>query len=58
MPCFIAWNSELTIYINIYYIINIIYYSQVYLRSLPNQLLDQQYHFIELCGGCQETGAL
>ena len=47
MPCFIARNSELTIYINIYHIINIIYYSQVYLRSLPNQLLDQQYQFIE-----------
>ena len=46
----IARNGKLTPFL---------YYSHVYLRSLPNQLLDQQYHLIEcMCGGCQETGAL
>ena len=35
-----------------------LYYSQVHLGSLPNQLLDQQYHFIECMWKLSGTGAL
>ena len=28
-----------------------LYFSQVYLRSLPNQLMDQQYHLCECTSG-------
>ena len=33
-----------------------LYYSQVYLRSLPNQLMEQQ-NILNICCGCQEMGA-
>ena len=36
----------------------IFYYSQVYYRSLPYQLLDQQPILLNVWGGCQEMGAL
>ena len=33
-----------------------LYYSQVYQRSLPNQLSDQQYHFVECMWRLSEDG--
>mgnify|MGYP001792679345 CR=1 FL=1 len=33
------------------------HYFQVSLRSLPNQLMDQQYQFLIACGGCKEVVA-
>ena len=37
IPYSITTNGELT---------PVLYYVQVYLRSLPNRLSDQQYHFV------------
>ena len=34
-----------------------LYYSQVYLRLLPNQLMEQQ-NSLNVCGSCYEMGAL